>query len=55
MDRRVAQLRQRLLDEAQRLNIERSAVEDEARWNLLTRQIHALERAAMVLNERIEE
>ena len=51
MDERLARLRQNLLDEAQKATMERSTVENEAQWNLLTRRIHALENAAMALSE----
>ena len=51
MDQRVAELRQMLLDEAQKLTMLRAGVEDQAEWSRLTRRIHALENAAMVLAE----
>ena len=51
MDERIATLRQLLLDEAQKATLERSEVGSQAEWNRLTRLIHALENAAMVLAE----
>lgn len=53
-DRRIRELRQQLLDEAQRLVFEQLKAEDEAESERFSRRIRALQQAAATLGDAID-